>query len=262
MRRFSFRYRDAMRWSAGLTISGVPAILTLPGCSASLGGSGVRRHLQNAINAITTAGAGGCQRKKQQRQRQWIQPANCNGVITVAAITVVIDPTAAILVQRLDSAPGSETPTSQRILSTLNTGILYQLLIPMFITRYQYAAHQQGCFLMLSLILTQPPEVLQILQSTVKLSPRQGCNTSICGVVLWMPCGRLHRRYLCFDRNKSGTETNSHQQLLALTVADCSEACLQHQRYLDGYGLAHSQAGRWWLLWHWHLHGDHDCGYQ
>ena len=79
---------DGMRWSAGLPVPGVPAnanpakVLNL-----SLGGSGAcDATYQNAINAIVAAGttvvvsAG-----NSNANASGFRPANCNGVITVAA---------------------------------------------------------------------------------------------------------------------------------------------------------------------------------
>ena len=120
---------DGMRWAAGLPVPGVPAnanpakVLNL-----SLGGSGAcDATYQNAINAIVAAGttivvsAG-----NSNADASGFRPANCNGVITVAATnrngckasysnygaTVEI------------SAPGGETnvSSSNGVLSTLNTG--------------------------------------------------------------------------------------------------------------------------------------------
>ena len=79
---------DGMRWSAGLAVTGVPnnanpaKVLNL-----SLGGSGAcETTYQNAINAITAAGstvivsAG-----NSNADASGFRPANCSGVITVAA---------------------------------------------------------------------------------------------------------------------------------------------------------------------------------
>ena len=184
---------DGMRWAAGLAVAGVPAnanpakVLNL-----SLGGSGAcGATYQDAINAIVAAGttvvvsAG-----NSNADASGFRPANCNGVVTVAATnrngsrayysnygaTVEI------------SAPGGETnvSSSNGVLSTLNTGT--QGPVTDTYTYYQgtsmAAPHVAG---VASLILSRNPCVdasagTTYMQSTVTAFPGGStCNTSICG---------------------------------------------------------------------------------
>jgi serine protease len=192
---FTSDIADGMRWAAGLPASGVPAnpnpakVLNL-----SLGGPGVcSATYQNAIDAINAAGsvvvvAAG--NNGSNLNSNSFQPANCNGVITVAAIdrggqrayysnygaTVEI------------SAPGGETtPTLQNgVFSTLNAGTTSPSA-----DTYGYKAgtsmaapHVSG---VISLMLSLDPglsftQILQILQSTARMFPvGSSCTTSICG---------------------------------------------------------------------------------
>ena len=183
---------DGMRWAAGLSVSGVPAnpnparVLNL-----SLGGSGAcGTTLQNTINAINATGsiivvAAGNNAANLDTNNY--QPANCSGIITVAATdrggdrayysnygsTVEI------------SAPGGEGGVNG-VLSTLNTGTTS----PASDTYVYYMGtsmatpHVAG---VVSLMLSVNPsltytEVLQILQSTARAFPvGSGCTTSTCG---------------------------------------------------------------------------------
>lgn len=180
---------DAMKWSAGLSVSGVPANANpAKVLSLSLGGSGsCGTTYQNAINSIKAAGAvivvaAG----NENTNASSSVPGNCSGVITVAATgksgnrasysnygaTVEI------------SAPGGDG--SNGILSTLNTGTKS----PVADTYVSYQGtsmatpHVSGVAALLFAInpsLT-PAQVLQIIQNTAKAFPSGStCNTSICG---------------------------------------------------------------------------------
>jgi serine protease len=183
---------DGMRWAAGLAVSGVPAnanpaqVLNL-----SLGGSGAcGTTYQNAIDAITAAGsvvvvAAGNENEDASGHR----PANCTGVITVAATDRGGDrayySNYGSLVEI--AAPGGETTTaSNGILSTLNDGttvpanddyVFYQ-------GTSMATPHVAG---IASLILSanptlQPADVLQVIQDTAQAFPGgSGCITSGCG---------------------------------------------------------------------------------
>jgi serine protease len=184
---------DAMRWSAGLTVTGVPANpYPAKVVNMSLGGSGTcSSTYQDAINAITAAGsvlvvAAG----NSDEDASGFQPASCNGVITVAATNrdggrasysnygSVVEV----------AAPGGETyPTnSDGILSTLNSGATSPAS-----DSYEYyqgtsmaAPHVAGVVsLMFSVNPTlTPTQVMNILQSTVTPFPSgSSCNTSNCG---------------------------------------------------------------------------------
>jgi serine protease len=189
---------DGMRWSAGLTVAGVPAnanpakILNL-----SLGGPGAcGASYQNAINAINAAGAivviaAG----NSNANAANFQPGNCNGVVTVAATdrdgnrTFYSNFGTVVEI----SAPGGETNTNSPspapqngILSTLNTG----LTTP---GTASYAYYQGTSMAapqivgVLSLMVSIDPTLnfsqsLQILQSTARAFPAgSSCNTSTCG---------------------------------------------------------------------------------
>ena len=184
---------DAMRWSAGLSVSGVPAnanpakVLNL-----SLGGSGAcGATYQDAVNAIVAAGttlvisAG-----NSNANASGFRPGNCDGVITVAATnrngSKASYSNYGAIVEI--SAPGGETsPTSSNgVLSTLNTGT--QGPVADTYTYYQgtsmAAPHVAG---VASLMLSRnpwltPAQILSIMRSTVTSFPGGStCNTSICG---------------------------------------------------------------------------------
>ena len=178
---------DGMLWAAGLTVSGVPAnpnpakVLNL-----SLGGSGsCGTTLQNAITAINAAGsvvvvAAG--NSNLNLDTNSYQPANCNGVITVAA-TGSTGSRASYSNYGLSveiSAPGNS------VLSTLNSGTT----VPASDSYVYYSGtsmatpHVAG---IVSLMFSVNPtltvdEVLQILQSTATaFPPGSSCTTSTCG---------------------------------------------------------------------------------
>jgi len=185
---------DGMRWAAGLPVSGVPAnanpakVLNL-----SLGGSGLcSSAFQTAINQINAAGsvvvvsAGNGNTNASNSS-----PANCNGVITVAATNVSGNRAyysnygAKVEI----SAPGGAQSfynDPKGILSTLNTG----LHGPVADTYVYYqgtsmaAPHVSGVASLLFSLKPSltPGQVLQILQSTSKAFPAGGsCTTSLCG---------------------------------------------------------------------------------
>lgn len=183
---------DGIRWAAGLSVSGVPAnpnpakVLNL-----SLGGSGsCGTTLQNSINAARAAGsvivvAAG--NSGLNLNTNSFQPANCSGVITVAATDRGGDRAyysnygTSVEI----SAPGGESG-SNGVLSTLNSGTT----VPVSGNYVYYAGtsmatpHVAGVIsLMFSIDPTlTPDEVLSILQSTAKPFPAgSGCTTSICG---------------------------------------------------------------------------------
>jgi len=186
---------DGMRWAAGLPVAGVPAnphparVLNL-----SLGGlSPCGSNLQSAINAVNAQGAVVVVSAGNSNQNaEAYSPANCAGVITVAATasnghkanysnygsTVEI------------SAPGGQFGVGQGgVLSTLNSGLygpegddyaFYQ-------GTSMAAPHVSG---VVSLMLSLDPTlnyagVLAILQATARPFPPGGtddaCTTAICG---------------------------------------------------------------------------------
>jgi serine protease len=192
---FTSDIADGMRWAAGLSVSGVPVnghpakVLNL-----SLGGPGVcSSTYQNAINAINAAGAivvVAAGNNASNLSSNSFQPANCNGVITVAATQrdgnkAIYSNYGAIV---KISAPGGQTIPSLQdgVFSTFNAGTT----IP-GADAYVYrsgtsmaAPHVTG---VVSLMLSLDPtlslgEVLQILQTTAQdFHPGSSCNQSICG---------------------------------------------------------------------------------
>jgi len=185
---------DAMRWSAGLSVTGVPnntnpaKVLNL-----SLGGQhACDATTQNAINTVTATGATVVvSAGNSNANASGFSPASCNGVITVAATnkdgsrayysnygsTVEI------------SGPGGEQAFANDpngVLSTLNTGT--QGPVADTFVYYQgtsmAAPHVSGvASLLYSLDPTlTPAEILSVLQSTVTDFPSgSSCSTSNCG---------------------------------------------------------------------------------
>ena len=189
---------DGMRWSAGLTVSGVPVNAnTAKILNLSLGGSGAcSSSYQNAINAINAVGAiVVISAGNSNANAANFQPGNCNGVVTVAATdrsgnrTFYSNFGSVVEI----SAPGGETNTNSPspvpqngILSTLNSG----LTTPGTASYAYYqgtsmaAPHISG---VLSLMVSLDPTLnftqsLQILQSTARSFPAgSSCTTSTCG---------------------------------------------------------------------------------
>jgi serine protease len=180
---------DGMTWAAGLPVSGVPANANpAKVINVSLGGSGsCSTAFQNTINAIINAGtvvvvAAG----NSNANVSGFTPANCNGVIAVAATGRTGSRASysnyGALVKI--SAPGGDG--SYGILSTLNTGTT----VPLVDTYVYYQGtsmatpHVTGVVSLMFSVnpsLT-PAQVLQILQSTARAFPSGStCNTSICG---------------------------------------------------------------------------------
>ena len=230
---------DAMRWSAGLTVAGVPAnanparVLNL-----SLGGGGAcSATYQNAINDSTAAGAVVViSAGNSNANASGFQPANCNGVITVAATnrsgskanysnfgaTVEI------------SAPGGQmnVSASNGVLSTLNTGTT----VPASDTYAYYqgtsmaAPHISG---VVSLVFSRnpsltPSQVLSILQNTAKAFPGGGtCNTSNCGSGIVDAGAAVNAAVPTFpltvSKTGTGTGTVTSNPAGINCGADCSE---------------------------------------
>ena len=189
---------DGMRWSAGLTVSGVPAnanpakILNL-----SLGGSGAcGASYQNAINAINAVGAivviaaGNSNTNASNHQ-----PGNCNGVVTVAATDRDGNRTFYSNFGNVVeiSAPGGETNTNSPGLAPLN-GVLSTLNSGLTTPGAATYAYYQGTSMavphiagVLSLMVSLDPTLnftqsLQILQNTARPFPvGSSCTTSTCG---------------------------------------------------------------------------------
>lgn len=205
---------DGMRWSAGLAVAGVPANAhPAKVLSISLGGSGACSvSEQSAINAVMAAGsvivisAG-----NSASNVSGFSPANCNGVITVAATGPTGDLTyysnygAGVEI----SAPGGEMNAAgdpNGVLSTLNTG----LKAPVADTYKFYqgtsmsAPHVSGVVSLLFSInpnLT-PTQILSILQGSVQAFPGGAvCNTSICGSGILDADGALNKAIITISGN-------------------------------------------------------------
>jgi serine protease len=183
---------DAIRWSAGLPVTGVPANANpAKVINLSLGGQGSCPAIwQSAINDVTAAGttvvvAAG----NSSDNASFYTPAGCSGVITVAAtdrngdIAWYSNYGAAVEV----SAPGGDTSYSGGgILSTLNSGTS----VPASDAYVAYqgtsmaAPHVAGLVSLLYSLKPSltPAEVLNILQNTVTAFPGGStCTTSFCG---------------------------------------------------------------------------------
>lgn len=185
---------DGMRWAAGLPVAGTPAnanpakVLNL-----SLGGPGPCSIAeQNAVNEITAAGAVVVvSAGNEESDVATSSPANCSGVIAVAATnrsgSLASYSNFGSLIKI--AAPGGETDyfnDPNGVLSTLNNGkVLAQS------DDYQYyqgtsmaAPHVAG---IVSLMLSvnpglSPAQVLSIIQSSARAFPAgSSCTTALCG---------------------------------------------------------------------------------
>lgn len=175
---------DGMRWAAGLSVSGVPdnpnpaKVLNL-----SLGGSGACSTTeQNAVSEIVAANkvvvvAAGNESGDVANS----SPANCSGVIVVAATTATgslssLSNTGSLVTV---SAPGDS------ILSVWNSGTTVPAteIYAYFNGTSGAAAAVSGVVSLLFSINSQlsPAQVRSILQSTVTAFPDATCTTSTCG---------------------------------------------------------------------------------
>jgi len=183
---------EGMRWSAGLSVSGVPGnsnparVLNL-----SLGGEGAcGTTLQNAVNAVITAGATVVvSAGNSNTDASSFSPANCSGVITVAASNreggrasysnygATVDIT----------APGGDgTDYNNWVLSTYNTGTTTpgDSAYAWMTGTSMSAPHISGVASLLYLVSPSitPAQVLQVLQDTATPFPAgSSCSTAICG---------------------------------------------------------------------------------
>jgi serine protease len=184
---------DGTRWAAGLPVSGVPANANpAKVINISIGSTGAcSAAYQNAINAVVAAGATVVVAAgNESMDANTSEPANCNGVITVAA--TASDAWRAFYSNYgsiVDiSAPGGEFGTDPGILSTVNTGTTVPVAdgYAAFQGTSMAAPHVTG---VVSLMLARnpyltPSQVLQILQSTARAFPPSSGNcygTFICG---------------------------------------------------------------------------------
>lgn len=182
---------DAIRWGAGLSVSGLPVNATPSDVlNLSLGGSGAcSSTFQNAINAAVAAGtvvvvAAG----NSNANAANYSPASCSSVITVAATghtgkrAYYSNYGTSVEI----AAPGGDAQLGKTILSTLNAGTTTPGADSY--ANYQGTSmatpHVVGVVsLMLSLnpALT-PAQVTSMLQSSVTPFPAGStCTTSLCG---------------------------------------------------------------------------------
>lgn len=184
---------DGMYWAAGLSVPGVPAnpnpakVLNM-----SLGGSGVCDTVyQNAVDAVRNAGAvlvvaAGNSNVNVSNAR----PANCNGVIAIAATdrngSRAYYSNYGSLVAL--AAPGGDTRSSDSngILSTLNDGATTpgNMVYAYYQGTSMASPHVAGIVALMfarNNSLT-PDQVKNYLQQTVTSFPGgSSCNTSLCG---------------------------------------------------------------------------------
>lgn len=183
---------DAALWAAGIHVAGVPDnpnpanVLNLSLGTAIAGACGQTE--QTAINLIVGAGkvivvAAG----NESQDASNFSPANCSGVITVAATNrsgskssisnfgSVVD----------ISAPGGDNTAANPIYSITNAGVTTPGA-----DSYAYyhgtsisTAHISGIVaLMLSAnSLLSPAQVISVLQSTARAFPDASCSTATCG---------------------------------------------------------------------------------
>lgn len=179
---------DGMRWAAGLSVSGVPAnanpakVLNL-----SLGSTGTCSITeQNAIseivalNKVVVAAAG-----NESGDVANSAPANCSGVIAVAATTrsgsrTSISNTGSLVTI---SAPGGES--NDGIFMLTNTGTMAPVS-DSYRGYYGTSAAAAGVSGVVSLMFSvnsqlSPTQVKNILQSTATAFPDSTCTTTTCG---------------------------------------------------------------------------------
>lgn len=182
---------DAIRWGAGLSVSGLPANPTPNDVvNLSLGGSGgCTSTYQNAINAAVTAGtvvvvAAG----NSNANAANYSPASCANVITVASTghtgsrAYYSNYGTSVEI----AAPGGDAQLGKTILSTLNTGTTTPAADSY--ANYQGTSmatpHVVG---VVSLLLSvnpslTPSQVTSMLQATATPFPSgSSCSTSTCG---------------------------------------------------------------------------------
>ncbi len=186
---------EGMRWAAGLSITGVPTnanpakVLNL-----SLGGDGAcGPTYQSAVDAVTAAGAtvvvaAGNESSDVSNSR----PANCNGVIAVAATTRTGAKASYSNFGSLIKIAAPGGGSGNGVLSTLNSGTTTPTASPAGDTYASYQGtsmatpHIAGiASLMLAVnpALT-PAQVLSTLQATARAFPTgtgADCTTSTCG---------------------------------------------------------------------------------
>ncbi|MCH9662821.1 MAG: S8 family peptidase [Gammaproteobacteria bacterium] len=186
---------DGMRWAAGLPVPSAPTN-TNPAkvLNLSLGGGGAcGPTYQNAINAIVAAGATVVVAAgNSNANASGFRPANCNGVVTVAATNQV---GARSYYSNFGgvveiAAPGGETHQvrSRGVLSTLNTGTTTPSAdsYAFYQGTSMAAPHVAGVAALLYQLSPgiTPAQVSTVLQDTAQSFPTASsnqCNTANCG---------------------------------------------------------------------------------
>ncbi len=187
---------DAMRWSAGLSVAGVPANTTpAKVINMSLGSTGAcPASYQSAI--VDATGAGAVVIVAAGNDNSVVgTPGNCPGVITVAAVSrnggkasySNTGPEVEL------AAPGGSSPVNpDGVASTLNNGETSPTTDAYFYYRGTSMAtpHVAGVAALMFAVrpTLTPAEVLSKLQSTARAFPTSGvatpCSTSACGAGL------------------------------------------------------------------------------
>jgi serine protease len=185
---------DAIRWAAGIAVSGAP-VNANPArvINMSLGGSGACPAAeQSAVNDAIAAGAVVVAATgNSNSDANNTSPASCAGVISVTAVTQTgIKASYANTGTTVKiAAPGGDSPANpQGVLSAHNTGTTSSgsATSAFRIGTSMAAPHVAGvASLMLSVepSLT-PAQVLAKMQSTARGFPDASCNTSLCGAGL------------------------------------------------------------------------------
>ncbi len=188
---------DAIRWSAGLSVLGVPANANpAKVLNISLGGDGSCSYtLQSAITAAYNAGASVVVAAGNESDDVAnYHPGNCDNVIAVAAVNRLggLASYSNYGTKITIAAPGGDGVTANKILSTLNTGTTSPVDSPAGDTYAFYRGtsmatpHVAG---VISLMLSAnpsltPAQVLSRIQSSARTFPTgtgSDCTTSTCG---------------------------------------------------------------------------------
>ncbi len=237
---------DGITWAAGGSVAGVPAnanparVINL-----SLGGSGsCNTTMQTAVTtannlgAVVVVAAGNSNGNVSN-----FTPANCNGVIAVAAIgrtgSKSYYSNYGSLVKI--SAPGGDANIDTGIVSTLNTGTT----VPLADTYAYYQGtsmatpHITGVVSLMASVdpsLT-PAQALSILQSTARAFPGgSSCNPSICGsgIVDARAAVQAASNLNTFALNVSKTGNGSGAVTSSPTGINCGSTC----SYSFGYNTS------------------------
>jgi len=217
---------DGLRWAAGLAVNGAPAnAYPARVINLSLSGPGVcSTTYQNAINAAQTVGAiivVAAGNNGSNLNFNSYQPANCSGVIVVAATDRGGDRALySNYGSAVDlSAPGGETFTNSPslqpqngILSILNTGLTTPMASAVGYSQgtSQAAPHVAGVVSLLlsldsSLTFT---ESLQLLQDTARAFPAgSSCTFSTCGAGIVDAAAALNALYALLTPTPANTST-------------------------------------------------------